>query len=107
MSREHTAGPWIYDIHEHSFYIFTKADMEMVADGDPDQGGIARMRGTGRGADADEQEANARLIAAAPDLLDFIKRFTTHLERMNCITREEQPFMNEAAALIQKAEGGE
>lgn len=33
-------------------------------------------------------------------LVDFIKRFTAHLERMNCITREEQPFMDEAAKLI-------
>lgn len=62
---KHTPGPWIYDIHEHAFYIFTK-DGEMVADGDPDDVGIARMRGTGRGADAAEQEANAALIAAAP-----------------------------------------
>lgn len=65
-----TPGPWIYDIHEHSFYIFAKADMGMVADGDPDAPGIARMRGMGRGADAEEQEANARLIATAPDLLE-------------------------------------
>lgn len=67
---QHTPGPWIYDIHEHSFYIFTAADMEMVADGDPDDKGIARMRGTGRGADEHEQEANAQLIAAAPELRD-------------------------------------
>lgn len=60
----HTPGPWTYDIHEHSFYIW--ADEGMVADGDPDQPGIARIRGVGRGADEVEQEANARLIASAP-----------------------------------------
>ncbi len=63
-----TKGPWVYDIHEHSFYIFGP-DMAMIADGDPDDVGIARIRGVGRGADEHEQEANARLIAAAPDLL--------------------------------------
>ncbi len=63
-----TRGPWIYDIHEHSFYIFTKAEMEMVADGDPDHPALARMRGVGRGCDVEEQEANAQLIAASPEL---------------------------------------
>ena len=70
----HTPGPWIYDIHEHTFYIFTKADMEMVADGDPDKPSIARMRGVGRAASSEEQEANARLIATAPELLEACKR---------------------------------
>jgi hypothetical protein len=69
----HTPGPWIYDIHDGTFYIFTKADLEMVADGDPDKPGIGRMRGVGRGASSEEQEANARLIAAAPDMLAACK----------------------------------
>ena len=67
-----TPGPWIYDIHEGSFYIYshTKDGLNMVADGDPDDEGIARIRGTGRGASAEEQEANARLIGAAPKLYE-------------------------------------
>jgi hypothetical protein len=44
----------------------------MVADdgGDDEAGCVARMRGVGRGATVEEQEANAHLIAAAPLLRD-------------------------------------
>jgi hypothetical protein len=65
VSKKHTSGPWIYGIHDGSFYIFCSDD-GMVADGHSDDIGIARMRGVGRGASPAEQEANAQLIAAAP-----------------------------------------
>src|SRR5437773_73840 len=105
---QHTPGPWVYDIHEHSFYIFA-ANEEMVADGDPDDIGIARMRGTGRGADVVEQEANAALIARAPELLDFAKQ---HFASTHCICKflgyvDKEPPCDRCklGALIAKAEG--
>lgn len=73
---KYTPGPWIYDAHDGAFYIFTAANLEMVADADPDDIGIARMRGVGRGVEDHEQEANARLIAAAPELLDSLIEIT-------------------------------
>lgn len=69
---EFTKGPWTYDFHGGAFYVFGP-QMEMVADGDSESEGITRIRGVGRGADDNEQEANARLIAAAPELYAVLK----------------------------------
>jgi len=105
----HTPGPWTYDIHEHSFYIFGP-DMAMVADGDPDQPGIARMRGVGRGADEHEQEANALLIATAPNLLK-VAEATYHLCESLLACREGatddliRSVRDAAKAAIEKAKG--
>lgn len=98
----HTKGPWIYDIHEGSFYIFAGADMDMVADGDPDDIGIARMRDIGRGASTEEQNANAALIAASPDLLDACNVAIAHLANPQAF--DEAALRMKLARAIAKAE---
>lgn len=112
---KHTPEPWIFDIHEGTFYIFTRDEMEMVADGDPDKPSIARMRGVGRGASTEEQEANAALIAASPDLLAACKSVLRFLysvrpsepdDPLRAIQdRIHGPYRNELEAAITKAEG--
>jgi hypothetical protein len=76
---KHAPGPWIYDSHGGCFYVWGKGHA-MVADGDTEEGYITRMRGVGRGATVEEQEANARLIAAAPDLLREAQQALAFLE---------------------------
>lgn len=67
MSAPHTPGPWVWDEHGGTWYVFGP-NSAMVADSNEELP-LARVRGVGRGATSDEQRANARLIAAAPRLL--------------------------------------
>ena len=81
----------------------------------PDDVGIARMRGTGRDADEHEQEANARLIAAAPELLEALKELVRCNEEWNDSVAQvitspptwNDSYLNAARAAIKKAEGAE
>lgn len=107
----HTKGPWIYDAEESIVsgadamiaHVYTLEDFPCFDAGlEPGDGGQQ-----GR-AEADaECKANAQLIVAAPKMEDFIQRFTAHLELCNSITREEQPFMDEAEALLVEIKGAE
>ena len=61
MSAQHTTGPWIYAIPGDSFVA-------------SDSGLICRRPAVSGGGSAPSNwEANARLIAAAPDLLDALQ----------------------------------
>lgn len=55
--------------------------------------------------DPEFAKGNVRLIAQAPAMLEFIQRFTAHLKHVNCITREEEPFMQEAEMILKEIEG--
>jgi len=82
---KHTPGPWealCTDPH-HQLVIFARSVEEFVC-------GV-----TGHMPDA---EANARLIAAAPDLLEALKRVCSHGYRSS-------PDWDNARAAIKKAEG--
>ena len=68
---KHTKGPWKYD---DELYIWG-----------PNNEMIAEMRGTGANL---PQEANARLIAAAPDML-------TLLDVAFCDARDPEAYMKE------------
>jgi hypothetical protein len=60
---------------------------------------------------SEEQRANARLIAAAPDLLDVAKEANAELERLNdprgFVSMRQERIMEKARAAIAKATGGE
>lgn len=64
---EHTKGPWHIDPNSNTVYVAPGFDKR-----------IADVRGWGWLGDkpngAEEQDANARLIAAAPDLLEALER---------------------------------
>lgn len=84
-----TPGQWWYDGY---CYIFARQPdgncHPMIADFDSDEAYLTRMRGVGAGlVENGQQEANAQLIAAAPDLLrhlvDENKALRAHVVDLN------------------------
>lgn len=92
MSTQHTPGPW----------HVSKASPTRVIESGPRGNSIAKM-GLNLGVCSQgEAESNARLIAAAPELLEALQ------EMINCYADElpngkERPVVREARAAIAKA----
>ncbi len=97
----HTPGPWIADLGE-AYRVRAQQDGGQVAImmSLKGQHGLAGRRS------GDEVAANARLIAAAPDLLEALIAITNQLERIGD-TREHKDgaFIRDARAAIAKATG--
>jgi endonuclease III len=100
MSREaikHTPGPWNYDRSGYSLYVNSGRELVTALSMD--------------GKRLETSEANARLIAAAPDLLDVAKEANAELERLNdprgFVSMRQERIMEKARAAIAKATGGE
>ncbi|PZS88178.1 hypothetical protein [Stenotrophomonas maltophilia] len=106
---KHTPGPWSYSKGErHNFFYI-----------DSPSGDVVYVTGS---LQPDHVEANARLIAAAPELLDLLERVTYHMEggiRLEYpASPEESPqpasewdheadrLAGEARRLLAKATGG-
>ena len=87
---KHTPGPWRYMAGTHSHY-----DSEGKA--------IARVYGP-RGIDCSRRDANARLIAAAPDLLEALKGMLSRTDGQ-AIYNFMEPQREAARAAIAKATG--
>ena len=97
----HTAGPWMYATGEDwDGAHVTDKHGRIVADC---QG--CDIPGTCGEVGTDEAEANARLIAAAPELLEALKVAESEL-RYHAATRNSEALEIVRAA-IQKATGGE
>lgn len=88
----HTPGPWVY------MGMVTVEDVEAWTVKCADK---RYIRAEGRS--YDEAEANARLIAAAPDLLIALKRLYVAMFEIN--PNDYTPNLQEAADAIAKAEG--
>lgn len=97
---KHTLGPWkVYRSPDGSTII----GIGVNRPDDPDHGaGITDPR-FGLWGSGTEREANARLIAAAPDLLAALKTLCAAYEACN---GEDHPAYKQARAAIAKAEGG-
>lgn len=104
MSAKHTPGPWA-----HCTEGFPRPDVRaangravartwMVCSGTP-------KTAAGYQARCEEDRANARLIAAAPDLLEALKQIEPILTRMYGPQAAELPPMQVVRAAIAKAEG--
>jgi len=111
--QKHTPGPWHRD-ENYPIYVWGP-DHKMVADlpsGDK-EAYLARMRGVGRGATREEQDANCTLIAAAPDLLVALKALVKANEEWNAVVEASigrppgwfDSYLDESRAAIAKAEG--
>jgi hypothetical protein len=112
MTATHTPGPWHVETHDTILSVCctpTRAGefpeiCFQERDGHPEHGSI-----TGRKRTSEELAANARLIAAAPELLDACRfaLFTLqHREglrhRLDLFTEDERSMLRKA---IEKAEG--
>ena len=98
MSAAHTPGPW-HTKREGFSTVYVEASLG--------NGWVQEVAACGpTAAGQDQQEANARLIAAAPDLLEALESVTRTSGRMP-ITSD--PYfaaaMRRAAAVIAKATG--
>lgn len=107
MSREamkHTPGPWFSQYDDNGFYEIGSEAVTLR---------LAFTYGEG-----DTDEANARLIAAAPDLLEALRNLELGANTVNaCYTRNPgnfaatlrdlREYAAAARAVIAKATGGE
>jgi len=87
---EHTPGPWTVDVSDG--WIRTVDPVEGLA--------VCRMRPT---CVTSTWEANARLIAAAPDLLDAAKLTTLHFKRNQVSGNFQGDDEHEAWVALNKA----
>lgn len=92
----HTKGPWVaHRMHTGGFDIMDPRDRDVVTV-------------YGGGVELESLEANARLIAAAPDLLEALKTLLAHDEQdAGCIpTDAHLDAQNAARAAITRADRG-
>ena len=85
---KHTPGPW--RIESGPYYRAIRVDFEVIAD----------MRQIGRSFN----ESNARLIAAAPDLLDALENVIESWG-LGLLPHEDSEALDQARAAITKAKG--
>lgn len=91
----HTPGPWMARrMHTGGFDIFDPRGRDVVTV-------------YGGGVEVESREANARLIAAAPDLLQMLIWMTTGLPDLleGCGYQDEENLVGQAIDLIAKATG--
>jgi hypothetical protein len=67
LTMKHTKGPWM---HDDDGFIYAGSGEDYVTIADPN---------CTKDLDLDEMEANARLIAAAPEMIKFIHEFAQFL----------------------------
>jgi hypothetical protein len=123
MTTQHTTGPWFVREKLHPYKdgskfhiergIYTQYVHPQLKDHFP-----VVCLSIGIGMDGEKavsfihiEEANARLIAAAPDLLEALKRVMPFIDCIAAVTREEiieyEAAMKMADAAIKKATGQE
>ena len=98
----HTPAPW-----QIEWNVAQGGEGHYIKDSQ-DTGELSRIAAVLFHDDADgETRANARLLAAAPDLLEALIQITCQLERVGdtCEHKDGQ-FISAARAAIAKAEGG-
>lgn len=96
---DHTPGPWVAtNVFGDCWYVWSHRKHErMVADAGAEdletEAGevlpvVARMRGVGRAIPAREMEANARLIARAPEMAEEIGRLKAERDAAAALREE-------------------
>lgn len=105
QSTAHTPGPWRYHLGRGAnprFHVQTTAGYQIASTIE-----LKTQRTVTRAVEFEENaaiEANARLIASAPELLAALERALPALER-DCLTASENGALIEARAAIANAKG--
>jgi hypothetical protein len=86
---QHTPGPWVYDSFGHTSFAFNdnREDYSARIEWAPDMGD-------------EEVDANARLIAAAPEMLDALQAVC------DACGEQDSLLMAQVKAALDKAKGG-
>ncbi len=96
MKMQHTPGPWVASPAIRSgFTIDAKCDPWLIVSTSDEEGRYGGI----------ETEANARLIAAAPDLLEALRTLVSMAESFPSELHKDHPDVIEALAAIAKATG--
>ena len=94
---KHTPGPWFNG--QDGFNLGSGVVYARHTNGNPKD--VATIRGWGG-----EQQANSRLIAAAPDLLEALEAMVEYVDLMHAIGHIQRPVQSsDACAAIKKAKG--
>lgn len=98
---KHTPGPWAVDADAYPIFIYSESETWPLIDELGNEEGCkgAFIANTG------DNKANARLIAAAPDLLEALKDMLDGHE--DACTGYGEGAADKARAAIAKATGGE
>jgi hypothetical protein len=99
--RLNTPGPWTVDYTDDNLRIYVGDLLIAEVNGSTERIEV-------RGLDGETTEANAWLIAAAPDLLAALERILARVETLNLFTEhgEDAKVVEQARSAIAKAQGG-
>jgi hypothetical protein len=95
MTQTHTPGPWFFHRDELLHDGRPNGSLHLVADVDQE----------GNGLDWQTNEANARLIAAAPDMLEALRRLEAMVRILPPDMDAPDSALAQARAAIAKATG--
>ena len=97
---KHTPGPWTVDWSDDGPLIYTGDLLIASVSGSTEHVEV-------QGLDGETTEANAWLIAAAPDLLAALERILARVETLNLFAEhgEDAKVVEQARAAIAKAQG--
>lgn len=85
MKTKHTAGPWVVCINSVDQMISIEQDAESLGDSDGEPTIVVMcVDDMGEGLNREIGMANARLMAAAPDLLEVCCKMRTVCEEVTC-----------------------
>ena len=96
IETHHTPGPWRVQATGHSFVVEAHTHTEAISV--DENGNPCRW--------SEYNEANARLIAAAPELLEALQRLSAQCTRLRLPGQPETDAERTARAVIAKATGG-
>lgn len=101
----HTPGPWKFDTSKNGWSYTIHISQADDADYTPDYSDVGYIMQTCTGENQSIQEANARLIAAAPELLAVLQdmRKRGHLFVWVGSAPEDEAIKRRAIAAIEKA----
>jgi hypothetical protein len=101
---KHTPGPWVADLETYPIMVRSQSETWPLVDELGNEEGRTGVFIANTG----DNKANARLIAAAPDLLEALKVILRdHMAVHGVGDLEMQPALFQARAAIAKATGGE